>query len=189
METNIATEELPTRNKYAAAEIFVIDDEQLVVDTLTYFLRSAGFENVHGFCDSSEAISQIRFTRPDVVFTDIRMPGLDGNMITKMVRSFPHLYSVPIIAITADPNFDVSKSIISAGAESVLIKPVSREILIQRAVQAIDNAISKEATYDKPDVEYLVSEEEAKTMSIRPQAYRDESAVERRIRRRSRFRE
>jgi len=144
MNTNIAVEEFKQKNKYAGSEIFIIDDEQLVVDTLTYFLRSAGFRRVQGFADSAEAMTKMRFVRPDVIFTDIRMPGMSGNAFTKMARGLPHLQNVPIIAFTADHSFEASREIIDAGAESVLIKPVAREILIQRTVQAIESAACQE---------------------------------------------
>jgi len=155
MGTSIDFDKIPTIEKYAEAQIFVIDDEQLVVDTLTFFLESAGFKNIHGFDDSSEALDQMRFIRPDVIFTDIRMPGMSGNAMARMVRSFPHLYSVPIIAITADRSSEASRSMMNDGAESVLVKPVDRDVLVERTIQAIDNVLNEDISpEDRPDIEF-----------------------------------
>lgn len=184
MKTNIAIEEFKQGSKYSGAEIFVIDDEQLVVDTLTYFLRSAGFKRVQGFADSAEAIAKMRFVRPDVIFTDIRMPGINGNMFTKMARGVPHLQNVPIIAVTADHSFETSRQIIDAGAESVLIKPVAREILVQRTVHAIENASCRRYV---SETESSFSQDKAFDLAEIPN--RSLQDVVFRQRRRNRFRE
>ena len=180
MPTSTAIEELPPLNKYSGAEIFLIDDEQLVVDTLTWYLRSAGFEKVQGFNDSETAINKMRFVRPDVVITDIRMPRVSGNKLAKTVRSFPHLCSVPIIAITGDQSSEASRSILAAGADSVLIKPVARKVLVQRAVQAIDEIFQERQESERE--ERLLFEADLAKSSRRSEAH------QRSLRRRNRFR-
>lgn len=189
METNFAVDERPSLNKYSGADIFLIDDEQLVVDTLTYFLRSAGFRKVQGFCNSAEAIERMQAVQPDVIFTDILMPGFDGNKLAKIVRSIPHLSSVPIIAITADHNMETSRSIINNGADSVLVKPVAREILVQRTVEAIDNG-SRHASRlnSEPGVDFF-DRARRNQPSLSDLFMRKESAQDLRRRRKNRFRE
>lgn len=152
--------------KYCEAQIFVIDDEPIVVDTLTYYLESAGFENVHGFCDSVEALKMIEALRPDVVFTDIFMPEIDGMTIMKAMRSCPLLANVPVIAVTSDPSVKVSDEMIAAGAQSVLLKPFSRDLLVEHAVLAI--ALSRE----RPVIEWpaeplgLLTPQESKSKPV-----------------------
>jgi CheY-like chemotaxis protein len=144
MQTTIEVDEFPVFNRYSGAEIFVIDDEQIVVDTLTHYLQSAGFEKVSGFSDAAEAVTNMRLVSPDLIITDIRMPGMSGKRVTKIVRGFPQLSHVPVIAVTSDSRSETLDSIIQAGAESVLLKPVTRELLINRALHAIDEAIELE---------------------------------------------
>jgi CheY-like chemotaxis protein len=128
--------------KYAEAVIFVIDEEPIVVDTLTYYLESAGFENVHGFCDSTAAVAAFDKDRPDVVFTEIFMPGIDGPELMKLMRSCPLLANVPVIAVTAHSSIEISDMMIEAGAQSVILKPFPRDVLVEHAVLAI--ALSRE---------------------------------------------
>ncbi len=177
-------EELPPTNKYSVAEIFVIDDEQIVVDTLSYFLQSAGFTRVHGFVDSFEAVAQMRIVRPDVVFTDIGMPKFSGNTVAKIVKNFPHLRTVPIIAITADESDETSRSIIEDGALSVLIKPVTKETLVQRTIQAIDQALEQVGISNWAEQ----AEQHARQSNQENLALPTESAQERQQRRRNSFR-
>jgi two-component system response regulator YesN len=139
MQLSAGAAEFPLREKFAKANVFIVDDEPIVVEKLTYFLESAGFERIYGFCSGSEAIGKMRFISPDLIFTDIHMPEFNGNMLAKTVRQFPHLRCVPIIAVTADPSFAASHEIIRDGAQAVLGKPVKQEVLVKKAIEAIEN--------------------------------------------------
>jgi len=78
---------------------------------------------------------------------------------------------------------------IDDGADSVLIKPVAREILVQRTVQAIDNRSEQAASLNGgPDVEFFREASDERPL-LRGLFVREESALDRRRRRRNRFRE
>ena len=147
MYQNPDVAEFPLRRKFAKANIFIVDDEALVVETLTCFLEAAGFERIYGFCSGKEAIGKMRFISPELIFTDIHMPKLNGNMLTRTVRQFPHLRYVPIIAITADPSFAASHEIVRDGAKCVLAKPVTQDTLVNRAIEAISSTEQKKCEF------------------------------------------
>ncbi len=103
----------------------------MVIDTLTWILRAAGFRNVFGFTRANEAIDMLRCLRPDLILTDIHMPDVSGTKLTQLVREFEHLKAIPIVAITADDRQETADRMLTQGADSVLVKPVSEKLLVK----------------------------------------------------------
>ena len=120
------------RRELSPFQIFLIDDEELTVETLSWILADAGFRNVHGFTNAGEAINMLRCLRPDLILTDIHMPEVDGSMLTRLVREFEHLDSIPVVAITADDRRETAEGILSEGANAVLVKPITADQLIKQ---------------------------------------------------------
>jgi len=65
-------------NKQTRARILILDDEQLVRNSLADYLQDAGFETVC-FASGEEAIETLGSERFDVAVVDMRMPGMNGN--------------------------------------------------------------------------------------------------------------
>jgi DNA-binding NtrC family response regulator len=57
--------------------VFIVDDEHLIAETLSLILRKNGFA-AKSFTDSHEALSAARDATPDLLLTDVMMPGLTG---------------------------------------------------------------------------------------------------------------
>jgi len=57
--------------------VFVVDDEKVISDTLSAILRLHGFE-AHPFYDAESALAACEKTRPDIVVSDVVMPGMNG---------------------------------------------------------------------------------------------------------------
>jgi len=117
-------------NENALDHIFLIDDEELVLDVYCSILREVGFRNLHTFTRARDAINMLRCLRPDVILTDIHMPDVNGSVLTCLVREFEHLDSIPIVAITADSHSETAKEMMDRGADAILIKPVTAAELL-----------------------------------------------------------
>ena len=81
-------------------QVLVIDDESFILDLLQSILIQFGYD-VKVACDGREGIEVFNAENDlDLVITDIRMPGMDGNAVARHIRNSdrPHM---PIIAITA----------------------------------------------------------------------------------------
>ena len=113
-------------------KILVVDDEQAIVDAVSYALRAAGFE-VDGFSDGESALEAARTTPYDVLVVDVRLPGLSGIEITRRLRAES---GVPILMLTA-MDAEVDRVLgLEAGADDYVTKPFSVAELVSR-VRAI----------------------------------------------------
>ena len=106
--------------------ILLVDDEPMIIDSLSYSLRREGFD-VHSAVDGAEAIALFKQVNPDLVILDIRLPTIDGLEVCRRLRSQS---PVPIIMLTALGN-ELDKVVgLEVGADDYIPKPFSfRELL------------------------------------------------------------
>ena len=62
---------------------------------------------------------------PDVIFTDLLMPGVDGFELTRHLKATPELKHIPVITITAYGNPETERIAVEAGADAFLYKPTT----------------------------------------------------------------
>lgn len=119
------------------ARILVIEDEESVLSLVTRILVSAGHE-VDGARDGQEGMRLFEESAPDVVLTDINMPGMDGMEVIKAMRSARA--EVPIVAISGGGMMPKELLLGSAsllGAVAVVAKPFE----IADLLDAVDRAL------------------------------------------------
>jgi CheY-like chemotaxis protein len=108
--------------------ILVAEDNDDLRGMLRTWLSSRGFD-VAEASDGAEAIDFCRLTAPDLILTDLQMPGIDGITAIRHIRRDERLRHIPIIVITAfgDWGMDLFLNIESLGDAPVeyLAKPVS----------------------------------------------------------------
>ncbi len=110
--------------------VVIVDDEEPVLDSFSFILEKES-EN---FClcgkarSGTEAINVVSDTRPDLVFMDIQMPGIDGlEAVTQIRQRMPE---VVFILATAYERFDIAQKAIPLGVFSYLVKPISRKAFV-----------------------------------------------------------
>jgi excisionase family DNA binding protein len=111
------------------ALVLVVDDEAPFRELLRELLDQAGYR-VTLAGGAREAMERIANHRPDLVITDIAMPGEDGTELTRTLRREPALAQVPVIAVTGAFNERSLADIYQAGADVLLSKPVRLEHLL-----------------------------------------------------------
>lgn len=108
--------------------ILVVDDEPQITRVLRTSLQSNGHE-VTTAHDGASALEQFLRTRPDLVITDLAMPGMDGIELTRAIRE---RMQTPIIVLSVRGN-DFSKiSALDEGADDYITKPFSIQELLAR---------------------------------------------------------
>ncbi|MCG2785942.1 MAG: response regulator transcription factor [Anaerolineae bacterium] len=114
----------------SSSKILIIDDEASLRQTLARILQQAGFE-VTTAQDGEQGLSFMQTTSFELVFMDIRMPGMPGLEVLEFVRSqHPNL---PVVLFTAQPDLNSAVEALRRGATDYLLKPLKPETIIERA--------------------------------------------------------
>ena len=119
-----------------AERILVVDDEPSMLEFLEIMLSQDGYQ-VSAASTGEEGVKTYRLTQPDLVLTDVRMPGMSGLDLIREIHNFDP--SVPIIAITAYASADDALRAVREGAYDYLSKPFQVEdlrIIIRNALEA-----------------------------------------------------
>ncbi|MED5526754.1 MAG: nitrogen regulation protein NR(I) [Pseudomonadota bacterium] len=124
---------------------WVLDDDAAIRWVLERALSQQKME-VTTFVDARSLLDALESDQPDVVLTDVRMPGMDGLALTESLRqSHPKL---PIIIMTAHSDLDTAVSAYQTGAFEYLPKPFDLDEVV---------ALLKRAVKDQPDAEVAAS--------------------------------
>ncbi|MBD3815770.1 MAG: nitrogen regulation protein NR(I) [Halothiobacillus sp.] len=120
----------------SAAKIWVVDDDHSIRWVLERALKSAGF-TVEVFESAAMVRARLRTSTPDVLFSDIRMPGEDGlSLLSSLQNSHPEL---PIIIITAHSDLDSAVGAFEGGAFDYLPKPFDIDDAVRLAQRALSS--------------------------------------------------
>ena len=117
------------------ATLFLVDDDESLRRVTSYHLEQAGYElavfesgdAAWAALQESEASGE-RVDLPDLLVTDVRMPGMDGlELLRRVKESWPAL---GVIVVTADGNISDAVDAMRAGAHDYLLKPFEHDSLI-----------------------------------------------------------
>jgi len=103
------------------ARILVVDDDPSIRETFEQHLTESGHE-VRSEADPREALRTLAAFEPDVLFTDVRMEGLDGIELTR--RALQGRPGLDIVVMTAFEDMRTAVDAMSAGARDYLVKPL-----------------------------------------------------------------
>ena len=106
------------------ARILVIDDEAAIREAMRMILEYEGYECVLA-ASGPEGLTAIDREMPDLVFLDVRMPGMDGMEASRRIRAELPRHAQPcIIALTANAMQEDHEACLRAGMDDFLAKPV-----------------------------------------------------------------
>ncbi|HOG45370.1 MAG TPA: response regulator transcription factor [Anaerolineae bacterium] len=102
--------------------ILVVDDDVDVAETVARTLQRANFETLIAY-RGADALQTARERRPDLVVLDIKMPGLSGIEVCRMLRATPDLSRVPVLFLSARSEVNDRLEGFEAGADDYITKP------------------------------------------------------------------
>jgi len=139
------------------ADILVVDDEESIAAAFQRFLGDEG----HDFriaSNAEEALGLIAARAPNIVFMDVRMPGVDGVQALQVIRGqFPQVY---VVMMTAYGTSQTSIDAIRAGAFDYLTKPLDLDVLRSVIAKAL-------AAQQVPDSSGGTAREDGATARVR----------------------
>ena len=155
-----------------SGNIFVVDDDRFVLESITTLLTEYGF-TVSPFSRGQDAVRQFVHEPVDLVLTDINMPGMDGLELLEKISFLDR--NTPVVLMTAYADLDVAVKAIQKGAFDFVIKPFRPPNLIHTVEKGINYKrltlieknykIDLERTVEKRTAELNAALEEITTMS------------------------
>ncbi|TQS40825.1 SpoIIE family protein phosphatase [Cryptosporangium phraense] len=121
-----------------AARILVADDNADMRDYVQRLLSSR--YDVTAVNDGVAALAAARATTPDLVVSDVMMPGLDGLALVNALRNDPRTAGIPIVLLSARAGQEAAVEGLSAGADDYLVKPFAAQELLARVRTNVDLA-------------------------------------------------
>jgi len=112
--------------KSGKAIILVVDRDPHIRELEAHFLDKAGFSVIFAQ-DGEDALAQARRTIPDIVVTEILVPGLDGLTLCRQLKEDPRTRRIAVLVFSI---LAVAKRAREAGADAFLRKPLADHALI-----------------------------------------------------------
>jgi len=104
--------------------VLVAEDNPVNCELLRELLETRGYSVIEAR-DGQEALRAIEQSHPDIVLLDIGMPVLDGFAVIRKIRENPSLARLPVLAITAYAMRGDRESVMNAGFDGYLSKPIN----------------------------------------------------------------
>ena len=136
-------------------KVWIVDDDSSIRWVLARAMRSEGYE-VSDFENAGTVLHALKKNHPDVLITDIRMPGMDGLELARSVRK-DHA-QLPCIVMTAHTDLDSALASYESGAFEYLPKPFDLDDavrLVRRALEPKDEQSVKRQLEDATDMELI----------------------------------
>ena len=120
-------------------KILIADDESIVIDALKYIIENNFPDKCMIECANTgrKVIEQAEYFRPDIVFMDIQMPGINGIEAMREIRKTND--SIIFIVVSAFVKFDYAKDAIDIGVLDYINKPIDKDEIIS----ILDKAMKK----------------------------------------------
>ncbi len=114
--------------------VLVVDDEPDMVENVVRILRRSSHDCITAG-SGQEALALLDRERPDLILTDLRMPGMDGLVLLRTVKRLSP--PTPVVIFTAYASETAAREAADAGASGFLVKPFTGAELLQAVQQAL----------------------------------------------------
>ena len=135
---------MPLDGIEAMALIMIVDDSPTEVHVMKTALEKHGFQTMSA-ADGSECLSLAREVRPDLIFMDVVMPGVNGFQATRSLTRDPKTKSIPVVMITTKDQETDRIWGMRQGAVDYLVKPVGETALIAKANEVLQQIEGRSA--------------------------------------------
>jgi len=112
-----------------SSRLLVVDDEPNLLRAVAACLRAEGFDVVTAR-SGAEALVRVAESVPDLVVSDIRMPGMDGYQLARQLRASPRTALTPVVFLTAKDETADRIEGFRSGVDAYLVKPFEPDELV-----------------------------------------------------------
>jgi len=121
------------------SRVLVVDDDPALKSILHEILESENYE-VATAGSGTEALTELYRHAPDLVLTDLQMPGLDGLGLLRKIRGDLSTCQIPVVFLTVVDALDQEAEALNLGADDYITKPIERARLVSRIRRALFRA-------------------------------------------------
>ena len=114
-----------------AKRILVVDDEEDVLKTVTYRLKSNGYE-VLSALDGKDGLDKARQEKPDLIILDLMLPKINGYKVCRLLKFDDEYSKIPIILFTARAEETDKKLGVEVKADAYITKPFDFPVLLEK---------------------------------------------------------
>ncbi|MFN8333574.1 MAG: response regulator [Cyclobacteriaceae bacterium] len=120
--------------------ICIVEDTEDLLENLTAFLSLEGFR-VMACSSATEALEKLSVEMPDMIITDLWMPGMDGYAFIDRVKATPGWGTIPIMVFTAAPLKPDERVMLESKTHGIVVKPVAMESFLE-TIKAFFNKLN-----------------------------------------------
>ena len=120
------------------ARILVLEDNPLNRDLMQQMLEDA--HEVSLAVDGADGVKKAQELLPDLILTDLSMPGVDGFEAHKRLRADDRTRNIPVIAVTAHAILGDRERVLAMGFDGYVSKPVDEDLLLEAIASALKKA-------------------------------------------------
>ena len=124
-------------NTHKGRRILIIDDSPTIIAALKKVLRSAGCITLEAL-DAEKGLELLRHEKPDLVFLDIVLPGMNGFAALRLMRRDPQTQHIPVIMISGNEQATEQFYAKRIGADDFMKKPFSRHEVFARIENLVE---------------------------------------------------
>jgi CheY-like chemotaxis protein len=119
-----------------AARIMVVEDDVDLMRLIIHVLRSAGFHVIQTY-GGADALRKVKLQKPDLVLTDLAMPGMSGVEVIEQIKGDPETRHIPCVAVTAHMWDHIAQAASQSGCDSLVPKPFNSVRLLQEVTKYV----------------------------------------------------
>lgn len=122
-------------SKTLTGTILIVEDNLSEMELISHYLREGGYTVINAV-GAKEALNKVSEQKPDVIITDVVMPGMSGFELCRRLKTHPETEKVPVVICSSkDQEIDRLWGM-KQGADAYLTKPFTREQIL-RAIKAV----------------------------------------------------
>lgn len=129
--------------------LMVFDDEQIVIESVKHIVANeiSNIQVTQTAKSGREAIEKVRLERPDIVLTDIRMPGINGLDAVKEIKKIHN--NIKFVIMSVYEHFEFAQQAVELGACEYLTKPVNKTRLVETLERIVRELDEERRRYDQ----------------------------------------
>lgn len=133
--------QMSAKRAMAQATVLVVEDTPSEMALMSHYLQEGGY-SVIGAPSGKEGLDKAIAQKPDVVVTDIVMPGISGFELCRKLKRQPETSQVPVVLCSSKKQNVDRLWGMRQGAHAYLTKPYTRDELLTAVEQALEQALS-----------------------------------------------